>query len=379
MGCQGMDVDESVDRPRKAAPGRGWLLGLLLAATFLIRFIHIDQPIVENYVGRQIPTAMVARNLERGSGMLRPRLDTAPFPNYFLVEPPLIRSRGRGPEADHRLDPGGIRSGSLGDGDRGCGLGALRVDESEGTLPSSGAIRRRGVRGLPDHDSIWPRLPTRCRHARRLLGGPGLLGSIRIRRTPVLARLRLVAAGAGIRDQDQRRIPAASPGSGNPPHAANDRHPHGLCDAPAGALVVRLGRPPPRRGSGSRASADNRAIWLGLLGPSALASRLTWEFVFRFSSSGHSRHWDCSWRLWVCFDSEEGARSRVPTPITWTCPALTKGGLGRVLHMTPVQSRAAPTRTIRISCHPDSGAPGCSQLRPSWRCWPESCITNTIS
>jgi hypothetical protein len=35
---------------------------------------------------------MVARNLERGSGFSRPQLDTAPFPNYFLVEPPLYQS-----------------------------------------------------------------------------------------------------------------------------------------------------------------------------------------------------------------------------------------------------------------------------------------------
>ena len=49
----------------------------------------IDQPIVENYVGRQVPTATVAAQLERGSGFLRPLLDTALFPNYFLVEPPV--------------------------------------------------------------------------------------------------------------------------------------------------------------------------------------------------------------------------------------------------------------------------------------------------
>ena len=50
---------------------------------------YTSQPIVENYVGRQVPTAMVARNLDRGSAFLRPLLDTAPFPNYFLVEPPV--------------------------------------------------------------------------------------------------------------------------------------------------------------------------------------------------------------------------------------------------------------------------------------------------
>src|SRR4051794_25655923 len=65
------------------------LLAGLLLLTFLLRAGRLDQPIVENYVGRQVPTAMVARNLERGSGFLRPELDTAPFPNLFLVEPPL--------------------------------------------------------------------------------------------------------------------------------------------------------------------------------------------------------------------------------------------------------------------------------------------------
>ena len=68
------------------------LLVLVLAATFALRLIQIDQPIVENYVGRQIPTAMVARNLERGSGFGHPALDVAPFPNLFLVEPPVYQA-----------------------------------------------------------------------------------------------------------------------------------------------------------------------------------------------------------------------------------------------------------------------------------------------
>ena len=64
-------------------------LAVLLVLVFALRAIRADQPIVENYVGRQVPTAMVARNLERGSGFLRPRLDTLPAPNLFLVEPPI--------------------------------------------------------------------------------------------------------------------------------------------------------------------------------------------------------------------------------------------------------------------------------------------------
>jgi hypothetical protein len=62
---------------------------VLLLLTFLVRALYPGQPLVENYVGRQIPTAMVARNLDRGSGFLRPQLETAPFPNYFVVEPPI--------------------------------------------------------------------------------------------------------------------------------------------------------------------------------------------------------------------------------------------------------------------------------------------------
>jgi 4-amino-4-deoxy-L-arabinose transferase-like glycosyltransferase len=75
----------------------GWRNGskavwCLLALVFLIRAVHPSQPIVENYVGRQVPTAMVARNLERGSGFFYPQLDTAPFPNYFVVEPPIYEA-----------------------------------------------------------------------------------------------------------------------------------------------------------------------------------------------------------------------------------------------------------------------------------------------
>lgn len=69
---------------RTAAPVL--VAGLL---TIVPCLLTIQQPIVENYVGRQIPTAMVTRNLARGSGFLYPQLDTGPFPSYFLVEPPI--------------------------------------------------------------------------------------------------------------------------------------------------------------------------------------------------------------------------------------------------------------------------------------------------
>ena len=119
---------------------RSWtvvLLCFVLLLTFLVRAYHAGQPIVENYVGRQVPTAMVARNLERGSGLLRPRLDPKPFPNYFVVEPPIYecgviavrRSLGLSLEAS------GSRSISLGE----CagGLGNLRA----GTCPRASGAR----------------------------------------------------------------------------------------------------------------------------------------------------------------------------------------------------------------------------------------------
>ncbi len=110
------------------------ILWFLLAAIFAIRAIHPDQPIVENYVGRQIPTAMVARNLERGSGFLHPQLDTGPFPNLFLVEPPIYAQLVA---CVHPLD--WVRFGS----DRAIGLGrrhdagrlgAVRAGQADGKV-----------------------------------------------------------------------------------------------------------------------------------------------------------------------------------------------------------------------------------------------------
>ncbi len=182
------------DRGRTVRAGGGRALAMVLAATLLVRVIGVDQPIVENYVGRQVPTAMVARNLERGSGLLRPRLDTAPSPNYFLVEPPLYecgvvalrRATGLGLEA--------VRAGALGDRDGRRGLGALRADAAA-SRPARGDPGRRGVRRLPADGPVRPRLPARRRHARRGRGGPGLLGSMAMGGTTRLRRAAWFASG----------------------------------------------------------------------------------------------------------------------------------------------------------------------------------------
>ncbi|MDX2036499.1 MAG: glycosyltransferase family 39 protein [Isosphaeraceae bacterium] len=58
-------------------------------AVLLLGLRGIDQPIWEGYIGRQVPTAMVARDLARGGDPLHPEVATGPFPNWFLVEPPI--------------------------------------------------------------------------------------------------------------------------------------------------------------------------------------------------------------------------------------------------------------------------------------------------
>ncbi len=66
---------------------------LVLAAVLVVRvrfeIVHIDQPILEGYVGRQVPTAMVARDLTRDGWFFSPKLQTAPFPSWFLIEAPI--------------------------------------------------------------------------------------------------------------------------------------------------------------------------------------------------------------------------------------------------------------------------------------------------
>lgn len=62
---------------------------IVVVARITLEFTHLNQPLFEGYVGRQIPTAMVARDLARGGDFLHPQLQTGPFPSYFLVEPPV--------------------------------------------------------------------------------------------------------------------------------------------------------------------------------------------------------------------------------------------------------------------------------------------------
>lgn len=78
----------SLKWPRQSP--RPWLTDFAAVVLgFVLSAIHASTPILDDYLGRQIPTAMVARNLDRGAGFFHPQLDTGPFPNLFLVEPPV--------------------------------------------------------------------------------------------------------------------------------------------------------------------------------------------------------------------------------------------------------------------------------------------------
>lgn len=69
-----------------------WMIVLIVAVLIVrlgLELRCLNQPIFEGYVGRQIPSAMVARDLSRDGSWLWPKLQSGPFPNYFLVEPPV--------------------------------------------------------------------------------------------------------------------------------------------------------------------------------------------------------------------------------------------------------------------------------------------------
>jgi 4-amino-4-deoxy-L-arabinose transferase-like glycosyltransferase len=276
-----MDAGDRDNPTRSETPGGGWTLVLLLAATLLIRLIHIDQPIVENYVGRQIPTAMVARNLDRGSGLLRPQLDTAPFPNYFLVEPPfyelgvvvLRRITGSSLEVSGRtLSALATMAAAWGIFElmsrRRCRRAALFAVGAFAFFPIT---LRYGRAFQPDLAMMgatvaglacWDRYEAGGRRYWLVAGWSLLALGFAIKIIAAFLLVPLVLAVHRARRMTGLFLACATLMPALSWYAWADH------------LVA--------GGSGSRASADNRAIWLGLLGLSALSSRATWELILRF-------------------------------------------------------------------------------------------------
>ena len=282
-----------------AIRGERVYLGLTLAAICAALSVHADQPIVENYVGRQIPTAMVARNLDRGSGFWRPVLDTAPFPNRFLVEPPIYarlvawvkagissgRDRLGWPPLATVWEVAGRWTSALM-----TTLGAAafyglirRHDGAVGSLLALGAFGmmpvtlRFGRAFQPDATMLgfvlvgmagWQAFQEGGRVASAWLGGVALATGLALKVTSawvllpfvlLVARWPLaVRLGVGV----AMLLPAAAwYGS--------------VWGAVGSGSVAGVGTP------GSRASADNAAIWLQTLSPLGWSHLATWDAVGR--------------------------------------------------------------------------------------------------
>ncbi len=275
-----MDAMQARNRLLTDGGGSAGALGFLLLAIFLIRAIHAGQPIVENYVGRQIPTAMVARNLERGSGVFRPQLDTAPYPNYFVVEPPLYES---GVVVLRRLT--GMKLEAAG-----RILSALLM-----TLAGWGlfdlANRREGRRVALLSVLAFACFPLTIRYGRAFQPDASMLGAVvaglacwdRYRCRPgwhwLLSGWCLLALGFALKITSAFLLVPIVFLIGRP---RGFRSVLVACSTVAPAVLWYLWANHLIAESGSRASADNRSIWLGLLGPTALLQPEVLTSVGRF-------------------------------------------------------------------------------------------------
>lgn len=263
-----------MDSSRKIARDR--LLAVVLVATFAVRAIDPGQPIVENYVGRQVPTAMVARNLERGSGPLHPRLDTAPGPNYFLVEPPLYQL---GVVAIRRttglpLEPAGRLLSAMATVAAAWGIFAMtarRAGRRAGLL-AAGAFAafpltiRYGRAFQPDAAMLGAIVAGLACWDRRRHGMGWILLAIGLAMKILVAPLVMGLALAMPRGRRRPMLVAT----------ATAVLPAMLWYAWAAHLVA--------TGAGSRASVDNGAIWMGLLAPSSWLRAESWRLAARFAA-----------------------------------------------------------------------------------------------
>lgn len=278
MAGEGLFHDRLKPRSRRIA------VGAALALVLAIRAIHPDQPIVENFVGRQIPTAMAARNLARGSGFFHPQLDTKPFPNYFVVEPPIYQAIVIALEAltGLSLTAAGRLVSAMAWGVVAASL-FLLVKRRESPATAAWSVlalalfplaMRYGRAFQPDamalglvmagfacwdralHDKAW-------RASRTLLALGWCLLAAGLASRAILVYLLVPIALA-----DRRRMTWA-----NLSALASTVLPALLWYVWAFGLVDRSG--------GSRASADNQAVWLGAAGVSNLIRPETAQFVLR--------------------------------------------------------------------------------------------------
>src|SRR6058998_2885338 len=76
-GGVGLPIQRSL---ANTADWRVWLAGCSVCVIALsLRSVNLCQPLLENFIDRQIQTAMMARNLARDGSMLYPKVDIGPF------------------------------------------------------------------------------------------------------------------------------------------------------------------------------------------------------------------------------------------------------------------------------------------------------------
>jgi 4-amino-4-deoxy-L-arabinose transferase-like glycosyltransferase len=226
---------------------------------------------------------MVARNLERGLGFLRPQLDTAPFPNDFLVEPPVYQAAtvGLRRATGCRLEAAGRIISALAMGLAAWGLFGL-IRRRDGEAVALAAV------------AAFSLLPVTLRYGRAFQPDALMLGG--------------VLAGANCWDLARDRVGRWK----NWMIAGWLLLALGLaCKVIAAFVLIPIGLAVlrPRRlanllllgttllpaiswylwtyylvesETGSKASADNHAIWLAALGFSGLARRETLLYIWRF-------------------------------------------------------------------------------------------------
>ena len=270
---------DATPAPRRGAEAAR--LALTLLAGLVLRSLHPGQPIAENYVGRQVPTAMVARNLERGSGFLRPRLDTGPFPNYFPVEPPVYQALvvGLRRAAGLPLDACGRLTSALAATLAAWGVYAMaRRRWGEGPALAAATafsmlpiVIRYGRAFQPDALMIgactaglacWDRAVARGGGRALMAAGWGLM-AVGLAAKVTAAYILAVALLAVFPRRDWKAVALC----------ASALLPAVAWYAWASHLTAL---------SASGASAENRDIWMGILGPGALGSGETWRSIGKF-------------------------------------------------------------------------------------------------
>ncbi len=326
---------------------RSWIALLaLLVVALITRSIRLGQPIVENYVGRQVPTAMVARNLERGSGFLNPQIDVAPLPNRFLVEPPVYAALvvGLRRVAPLGLEPAGRLVSAVGIMIGAWGLFGL-------------VARREGADAGLVAVAVFIAFPVTIRYGRAFQPDAFMLGAILLGlrgwdefehgggfgrlvvgviATGLGLALKVIAAGVLValvmtvlRDRKPWKVALA----------ACTLIPAGVWYVYAASLVA--------DGAGSLASADNGAVWLNVLRAGALLRVETYRNVGRFllvraftpigpplallGLFAFRRPGDSIWRVWG------------------GCALLTLAGLAAKLHHEYYWLLVAPVAAVGVA------------------------------